>query len=109
MQMLEDRGMLSLPPGRRIVAIFLFEDVSIVPLLALVAFLAPGGAETTLGDRALSILIGLASIAALVAAGRWLLNPMFRINSLPGVVRVRPPGVAHRVPADLWPAGPARC
>ena len=51
MQMLEDRGMLALPPGRRIIAILLFEDLSIVPLLALVAFLAPGGAEATLGDR----------------------------------------------------------
>jgi CPA2 family monovalent cation:H+ antiporter-2/glutathione-regulated potassium-efflux system protein KefB len=79
MQMLADRGMLSLPPGRRIIAILLFEDLSIVPLLALVAFLAPGGAEANLGDRLVSIAIGLASIAALVAAGRWLLNPMFRI------------------------------
>jgi glutathione-regulated potassium-efflux system protein KefB len=79
MQMLEDRGMMSLPPGRRIVAILLFEDLSIVPLLALVAFLAPGGAEATLADRLVSVAIGLASIVALVAAGRWLLNPMFRI------------------------------
>ena len=52
MQMLEDRGMMALPPGRRIIAILLFEDLAIVPLLALVAFLAPGGAETTLADRA---------------------------------------------------------
>ena len=79
MQMLEDRGMLALPPGRRVIAILLFEDLSIVPLLALVAFLAPGGAVATLGDRAVAFLIGLASIAALIAAGRWLLNPMFRI------------------------------
>ena len=79
MQMLEDRGMMSLPPGRRIIAILLFEDLAIVPLLALVAFLAPGGAEATLGDRAFAILIGLACIAGLIAAGRWLLNPMFRI------------------------------
>ena len=79
MQMLEDRGMMSLPPGRRIIAILLFEDLAIVPLLALVAFLAPGGAEATLGDRAFAILIGLACIAGLISAGRWLLNPMFRI------------------------------
>ena len=50
-----------------------------MPLLALVAFLAPGGAEATLGDRAFAILIGLACIAGLISAGRWLLNPMFRI------------------------------
>ena len=80
MQMLEDRGMMSLPPGRRIVAILLFEDLAIVPLLALVAFLAPGGAEATLGDRAVAVADRprLRS-PALIAAGRWLLNPMFRI------------------------------
>lgn len=79
MQMLEDRGMMSLPPGRRIIAILLFEDLAIVPLLALVAFLAPGGEETTLGQRFVSIAIGLGAIAGLVAVGRWVLNPMFRI------------------------------
>lgn len=79
MQALEDRGMLALPPGRRIIAILLFEDLAIVPLLALVAFLAPGGSEATLADRLVAVAVGLAAIAALVAAGRWLLNPMFRI------------------------------
>lgn len=80
MQLLGDRRMESTPAGRRIIAILLLEDLAIVPLLALVAFLAPGGGEAvTLGQRLLSVLIGLASIAALVAAGRWLLNPMFRV------------------------------
>ena len=62
------------------VSILLFEDLAIVPLLALVAFLAPGGAEMSLGDapdrrrRSAS-----ASIVGLVVAGRYLLNPLFRI------------------------------
>jgi len=50
-----------------------------VPLLALVAFLAPGGEEVTLSARFFSIAIGLGCIAALVVAGRYLLNPMFRL------------------------------
>ena len=79
MQMLQERGDLAQPKGRRIVAILLFEDLAIVPLLALVAFLAPGGAEATLGDRLQSVAIGLAAIAALVGAGRYLLDPMFRL------------------------------
>jgi CPA2 family monovalent cation:H+ antiporter-2/glutathione-regulated potassium-efflux system protein KefB len=77
MQLLEERGALNLPKGRRIVAILLLEDLAIVPLLALVAFLAPGGAEATAGDRLVSVAIGVAAIAALVAAGRWLLDPLF--------------------------------
>jgi len=79
MQMLEERGEMGLPKGRRIIAILLLEDLAIVPLLALVAFLAPGGAEATVADRVTGVVIGLAAIAALVLAGRYLLNPMFRL------------------------------
>lgn len=79
MQMLEERNGLNQPGGRRIVAILLLEDLAIVPLLALVAFLAPGGEETSMMQRLGSVVIGLGAIAALVAAGRWLLDPLFRI------------------------------
>ncbi|GJE17087.1 monovalent cation:proton antiporter-2 (CPA2) family protein [Methylobacterium marchantiae] len=79
MQLLEERGSLSTPKGRRIVAILLLEDLAIVPLLAIVALLAPGGQATGTTDRIYAIAIALGSIAALVAAGRWLLNPLFRL------------------------------
>lgn len=79
MQLLEERGSLSTPKGQRIVAILLLEDLAIVPLLAAVAFLAPGSQETSTVDRIFAIAVALGSIAALVAAGRWLLNPMFRL------------------------------
>lgn len=79
MQMLEERRSMGLPKGRRIVAILLFEDLAIVPLLALVAFLAPGGENATLADRLTGIVIGLASILGLVLAGRYLLDPLFRL------------------------------
>lgn len=79
MQVLEERGQMGLPKGRRIIAILLLEDLAIVPLLALVAFLAPGGAEATLADRLTSVGLGLAAIAVLVVAGRYLLDPMFRL------------------------------
>ncbi|GJD54797.1 monovalent cation:proton antiporter-2 (CPA2) family protein [Methylobacterium dankookense] len=78
MQLLEERGSLSTPKGQRIVAILLLEDLAIVPLLAAVALLAPGGAETSGTERAYAIALALASVGALVAAGRWLLNPLFR-------------------------------
>jgi len=79
MQMLEERREITLPKGRRIIAILLFEDLAIVPLLALVAFLAPGGEATTMADRLTSVGIGLGAILALVVAGRYLLDPMFRL------------------------------
>ncbi|MGL5011003.1 MAG: monovalent cation:proton antiporter-2 (CPA2) family protein, partial [Paracoccaceae bacterium] len=79
MQMLQERGQISTPEGQRIVSILLLEDLAIVPLLALVTFLAPGGADVTWADRAQGIGIGLGAIAVLVVAGLYLLNPMFRL------------------------------
>ena len=77
MQILDERGDTSTPAGQRVVSILLLEDLAIAPLLALVAFLAPttggGGVDwVALGSAA-------AAIVGLVAAGRWLLNPMFRV------------------------------
>lgn len=79
MQMLEERGDISAPKGQRIVSILLLEDLAIVPLLALVAFLAPGGETLTFADRAQGIVLGLGAIAALILAGRYLLNPVFAL------------------------------
>lgn len=81
MQILGERGDLAAPRGQRMVSILLFEDLLIVPLLALVAFMAPqelsaGGAELATASRWEAVVLGL---AALVAAGVWLLNPLFRV------------------------------
>lgn len=79
MQLLDERGDVATPQGQRVVSILLLEDLAIVPLLALVAFLAPGSGEADAMSRLNAILIALGSLAALVAAGRWLLNPMFQL------------------------------
>lgn len=79
MQMLEERGETSTEAGQKAISILLLEDLAIVPLLAIVAFIAPGGSEADAGTRNLSILIAVASLAALILAGRFLINPMFRI------------------------------
>ena len=78
MQMLDERGDTSTPRGQRIVSVLLFEDLSIVPLLAFVAFLAPA-AEGAPTSHWLAIGTGLGAVACLVAAGRYLLSPMFRV------------------------------
>ena len=80
MQVLAERGDIHAPHGQRMVSILLFEDLLIVPLLAIVAFLAPAeatqGSVVPLWQRA---GLALLSLAALVGAGLWLLNPMFRL------------------------------
>ena len=80
MQVLGERHELATPQGQSMVSILLFEDLLIVPLLAIVAFLAPT-VPTATADTSLWMKLGMAalSLAILVAAGRWLLNPMFGI------------------------------
>jgi len=77
MQLLEERGETATPQGQRMVSILLFEDLTIVPLLALVAFLAPIGAESAGGLRWTNIGIGVGAIVGLILAGKYLLNPLF--------------------------------
>ncbi|UYK86650.1 monovalent cation:proton antiporter-2 (CPA2) family protein [Xanthomonas sacchari] len=79
MQLLGERGDIALPAGQKIVAILLFEDLLIVPLLAVVAWMAPVPADASAPSRWIGIGIGAAAIVGLLAAGRWLLNPLFRL------------------------------
>lgn len=88
MQMLQERNSMSTLKGQRIIAILLFEDLAIVPLLVLVAFLGAGGETVTLSERLTSIGIALAAIVALIVAGRYLLNPFFRLLAASGAREV---------------------
>ncbi|MGY6709174.1 MAG: monovalent cation:proton antiporter-2 (CPA2) family protein [Rhizobiaceae bacterium] len=87
-QILNERGELGLPKGQRMVSIMLVEDLSIVPLLAFVAFIAPGGEDVTAADRWLAVGIALGAVIALVLVGRFLLNPLFRILARTGAREV---------------------
>ncbi|WP_430257170.1 monovalent cation:proton antiporter-2 (CPA2) family protein [Neorhizobium sp. IRS_2294] len=88
MQMLQERNHLHTPKGQHIVAILLFEDLAIVPLLAIVALLAAQGEAVSLTERLQSVGIGFAALAALVLAGRYLLNPFFRLLANSGAREV---------------------
>ena len=79
MQLLGERGDIALPRGQKIVSVLLFEDLLIVPLLALIAFMSPVVPDHADGSRWVGVGIGIAALAGLIAAGIWLLNPLFRI------------------------------
>jgi glutathione-regulated potassium-efflux system protein KefB len=76
LQILDERGETSTPAGQRVVSILLLEDLAIVPLLAVVAVLGASGGETLQWQP---LVLAAGSVAALVAAGYWLLNPLFRL------------------------------
>jgi len=81
MQVVEERGLMASVRGQRMISILLLEDLAIVPLLAVVAFLGPvvPGQVASFQDRVIDVATGVASITALVLAGRYLLNPVFRL------------------------------
>ncbi|MEL6208835.1 MAG: monovalent cation:proton antiporter-2 (CPA2) family protein, partial [Pseudomonadota bacterium] len=80
-QILRDRGELTTSYGDRAFSILLFQDLAIVPLLALVAFLAPlGGGEAEPWYIQGAKAIG--AVAVVVLFGRYGLKPLFRTIAL---------------------------
>ncbi len=80
MQVLQERGHAALPFGRRAFSILLLQDMAIVPLLTLASLLSP---RTRIDEGLLPALAEVVAIAgavgAVVLAGRYLLNPVFRV------------------------------
>lgn len=79
MQVLGERKQLSTRPGQKIVSILLFEDLLIVPLLAIVSYLSPLEKTVDAMPWWESAIIAMLALAVLVFIGRFILNPVFRI------------------------------
>lgn len=88
MKMMDDAGETATPAGGRVTAILLFEDLSIVPLLAIVAVLAPAGMAETARSVWQIALFAIAAIGGVYAAGRWALNPVFALLARSGAREV---------------------
>jgi voltage-gated potassium channel Kch len=88
--MLGERNDLPTPYGQRSFAILLFQDLSVVPLLAILPLLASGAAaeQSSLTDRLLTVGETLAAVAAVVLVGRYGLNPFFRVLARSGAREV---------------------
>jgi monovalent cation:proton antiporter-2 (CPA2) family protein len=86
LEILEERGQLQQDYGQRAFAILLFQDMAVVPLLAALPLLAQAGGSThtNIGDglRAVALIVG--AILLIVVAGRYLLNPFFRLLAQTG-------------------------
>ena len=89
LQVLNERGELQAPYGQRSFAVLLFQDISVVPILALVPLFAVETAHEAGGRSGLlTAAIMAGAIAAVVLAGRYLLNPFFRILANTGAREV---------------------
>ncbi|PNP96685.1 monovalent cation:proton antiporter-2 (CPA2) family protein [Moraxella sp. RCAD0137] len=84
MSSLGENNELGTAKGQSMVSILLFEDLLIVPLLAIVAFLSPV-VHTSETPAWQSILVAIGSLLALFFTGRVLINPLFKILAKTGV------------------------
>lgn len=79
MQILGERGELATQGGQKMVSILLLEDLAIVPLLAVVAILAPSTGDDSMLSRLTGIGIALGAVVLLIVLGRRVMNPLFSL------------------------------
>ncbi|HYD23931.1 MAG TPA: cation:proton antiporter [Croceibacterium sp.] len=77
--MLQSAGRLRTPFGERAFAILLFQDLSIIPLITIVAALSRNPADQAGPPGWQLVLLTLAAIAGLIAAGRFVIRPLFAL------------------------------
>ncbi|MDX2234505.1 MAG: monovalent cation:proton antiporter-2 (CPA2) family protein [Hyphomonadaceae bacterium] len=88
MQSLRERGIQETAAGRGAFSVLLFQDIAIIPMLALFPLLAVGGAGAAAPEQH-GLLAGappwaqtlatIGAIGAVVLAGRFVMRPVFRI------------------------------
>jgi glutathione-regulated potassium-efflux system protein KefB len=77
--MLQSSGRLRTPFGERAFSILLFQDLSIVPLIAIVAAMSRNPADAGGPPGWLQFLLTVGAVIGLVLAGRFILRPLFRL------------------------------
>lgn len=77
--MLQSSGRLRTPFGERAFAMLLFQDLSIIPLITIIAAMSRNPADAAGPPGWLLALYTVLAVAALVAAGRFLIRPLFRL------------------------------
>jgi len=90
LQSLSERGLLKTEAGERAFAVLLFQDIAVIPLLALLPLLASAAAQPHAAGAADHgpvwvetlpawgrALVTLGAVGAIVAGGRWLVGPLF--------------------------------
>lgn len=78
LQLLAEKKQLTTTHGRAAFSILLFQDLAVIPLIALLPLIGSGTSGENQFDP-LKVGITLASIAGLIIGGHFLLRPLFRI------------------------------
>jgi glutathione-regulated potassium-efflux system ancillary protein KefC/glutathione-regulated potassium-efflux system protein KefB len=84
LQLLAERGQLNSQYGRSAFSILLFQDVAVMPALALLPLLGAAAARTT-GPGGWLALKFIAVLGTVIIGGRYVLRPMLRVVAATGV------------------------
>ena len=76
LQPLSERGGLKTQGGQAAFSILLFQDLAVIPMLALLPLLGTAGAQAAGASHGIGFAIGV--IAATLAGGHYLVRPVFR-------------------------------
>lgn len=86
LQSLSEKGLMRTPGGQTSFGILLLQDLAVIPIISLMPLLAvtaSGASETPTDDSlALKVMLPLIAVALLVAAGRYVVKPIFRFIAL---------------------------
>ncbi|HQS98190.1 MAG: sodium:proton exchanger [Novosphingobium sp. 17-62-19] len=77
--MLQSSGRLRTPFGERAFAMLLFQDLSIIPLITIISAMSRNPADAGGPPGWLLALYTLGALAGLIAAGRFVIRPLFRL------------------------------
>jgi monovalent cation:H+ antiporter-2, CPA2 family len=78
-QQLAERAELNRTHGRLAFSVVLFQDIAVVPFLALAAALAPGNEAFSVANVFSLVAAGVVLVLLVLAAGRWLLRPLLYV------------------------------
>lgn len=76
--MLQSAGRLRTPFGERAFSILLFQDLSIIPMITIVAALSRNPADMGGPPGWMLVVYTMLAVTGLIAAGRFVLRPLFR-------------------------------
>ena len=89
LQTMQEKGLLKTPVGQSVFSVLLFQDISVIPMLALLPLLAVAAAHGGDDGHSASLiahypvwaqaLLTIGAVALVLVAGRYLMRPLFRI------------------------------
>jgi monovalent cation:H+ antiporter-2, CPA2 family len=89
LQTLQEKGLMKTGAGQSAFSVLLFQDIAVIPMLALFPLLAPSGGGSNFTHETGGLvkdlpgwahaLVVLGSVAVIIIAGRYLIRPLFRI------------------------------